>query len=365
VLALSAVIWAALRQPACTTRAVLRLFVSIRRRGNRTSGIPFPFGLPGRASKFQQPAARDERSSMLAQSFLFVTRHSAGARRLLFRWFFEQLARRSHYADGWTLMNYGYAQCGDANGFLPLHGADEPERYCIQLYHHVAGGVDLTNKDVLEVSSGRGGGASYVCRYLGPRTMTAVDIAPSAVAFCRRTHRLPGLRFIQGDAEDLPLFDSSVDVVINVEASFCYGSFDLFLLEVRRVLRPGGWFLYADLRLAGEISDLMAGLRHSGLELVRSEDITANVARALKLDGARRAAGAARLASLPSRGAMRLFVGVPGTRIPASLSSGRMQYHCFMLRKPLGDLSELPVPADDHPNELAFAGRPPAYAEAR
>ena len=375
VLALSAVLWAAVRQPACTTRALLRLFASIRRsrdarsgRPNRMRGSAYGFDLPGAASRFKQLAACDQRSSMLAQFFLCVTRQSAGARRLLFRCFFEQLARRSQHADGWTLMNYGYAEGADGNAFLPLHGVDEPERYCIQLYHRVAGSVELANKDVLEVSSGRGGGASYVCRYLGPRTMTAVDIAPSAVGFCRRAHRLPGLRFIQGDAEDLPLFDSSVDVVINIEASFCYGSLDLFLQEVRRVLRPGGWFLYADLRLAAEAKDLMAALRHSGLELVRIEDITANVARALQLDGPRRAAGAARLASLPLRGVMRLFVGAPGTRVPALLSSGRMQYYCFVLRKSLDDAGpseELPVTAADRAHPAAFVDTPREYAEPR
>jgi SAM-dependent methyltransferase len=262
---------------------------------------------------------------------------------LLFRWFFELLARRSRHADGWTMMNYGYATSGDGvgTGFLPLHEADEPERYCIQLYHHVASGASLAGKDVLEVSSGRGGGASYVCRYLGPKTMTAVDIAPSAVAFCRRTHRHPGLRFIQGDAEDLPLFDASVDVVLNVEASFCYGRIDRFLQEVRRVLRPGGHLLFADLRLVEEIDSLMAALRRSGLEQVRSEDITANVARALQLDGPRRAMGAARLGPFPSRAAMRLFVGAPGTRVPTLLQNGRMQYRCFALRKS-ADVAGLP-----------------------
>ena len=305
---------------------------------------------------------------MLAQSFLWMTRHSAGTRRLLFRWFFEQLARRSQHADGWTLMNYGYAQCGDGNGFLPLHEADEPERYCIQLYHHVVSGVDLASKDVLEVSSGRGGGASYVCRYLGPRTMTAVDIAPSAVGFCRRTHRRPGLRFIQGDAEDLPVFDDSVDVVINIEASFCYGSLDRFLQEVRRVLRPGGHFLYADLRLAAEMEDLTAALWRSGMDVVRSENITANVAKTLHLDGARRAAGAAKLASLPSRGAMRLFVGAPGTRVPALLGSGRMEYRCFVVRKPPDHpilLDRLPVRADRYMGGSTVAEPAPVYADLR
>lgn len=303
---------------------------------------------------------------MLGRSFLWITRYSAGARRLLFRWFFEQLARRSQHADRWTFMNYGYAGRADGPALLPLDAADEPERYCIQLYHHVASGATLTDKDVLEVSSGRGGGASYICRYLGPRSMTAVDIAPSAIAFCRRVHRLRGLRFIQGDAEDLPLFDNSVDVVLNVEASFCYGSIDRFLLEVRRVLRPGGHFLYADLRLAEEADDLIAALRRSGLELVRSEDITANVAGALQFDSARRAQGAARIAPFPLRGAIRLFVGAPGTRVPVLLGDGRMQYYCFVMCKSPDDVDvpdDLPMPAGHTPTVFADAVGAPDRAK--
>jgi SAM-dependent methyltransferase len=305
---------------------------------------------------------------MLARLFLWMTRHSAGARRLLFRHFFEQLARRLQQADRWTFMNYGYADRADGAGLVPLDAADEPERYCIQLYHHVACAANLADKDVLEVSSGRGGGASYICRYLGPRSMTAVDIAPSAIAFCRRVHRLPGLRFMQGDAEDLPLFDNSVDIVLNIEASFCYGRIDRFLSEVRRVLRPGGRFLYADLRLADEVADLMAALRHSGLELVDSEDITDSVARALQLDSARRARGAVTIAPVPFRAAIRLFVGAPGTRVPKMLGSRRMQYHCFVLRKSpdgVGAPGEAPMPARqgaDSPRPFAVAMATPDRA---
>ena len=40
------------------------------------------------------------------------------------------------------------------------------------LYHHVATSVDLAGKDVLEVSCGRGGGASYTDGYLPVRDNT-------------------------------------------------------------------------------------------------------------------------------------------------------------------------------------------------
>ena len=56
-------------------------------------------------------------------------------------------------------MNYGYAS---QNMTLELEKEDELERYPIQLYHYVASHSNVENKTVLEVGSGRGGGASYI-----------------------------------------------------------------------------------------------------------------------------------------------------------------------------------------------------------
>ena len=55
-------------------------------------------------------------------------------------------------------MNYGYADSQINRKTLPLKPADEPYRYFIQLYHHVAGAIDLTGLDVLEVGCGVGAG---------------------------------------------------------------------------------------------------------------------------------------------------------------------------------------------------------------
>jgi ubiquinone/menaquinone biosynthesis C-methylase UbiE len=85
-------------------------------------------------------------------------------------------------------------------------------------------------------------------RTLRPASYTGLDWNPAGVAFCRERHNLPGLDFVQGDAENLPFADQSFDAVINVEASHCYPRFARFLAEVARVLRPGGHFLYADVR---------------------------------------------------------------------------------------------------------------------
>ena len=104
----------------------------------------------------------------------------------------------------WTFMNYGYAP-DDEVETPTLEADDEINRYCIQLYHHVANAINLKGLKVLEVGSGRGGGANYIKRYLNPAQMVGVDFSDKAVDLCREHYRVEGLSFMPGDAEDLHL----------------------------------------------------------------------------------------------------------------------------------------------------------------
>ena len=61
-----------------------------------------------------------------------------------------------------VFMNYGYASDNGEFADLKLKSEDEPDRYSIQLYHHVTRNFDFKEKEVLEVGSGRGGGASFL-----------------------------------------------------------------------------------------------------------------------------------------------------------------------------------------------------------
>lgn len=271
---------------------------------------------------------------MVTQTFLWIARRSPRGRRLLFRLVFNRMAHVFGGLDWWTFMNYGYADLdGGADG-IALEATDEAERYPLQLYDRVARGADIAGKEVLEVSCGRGGGASYISRYLKPKTLAAIDISAHAIAFCRRVHGAPGLRFLEGDAERLPFPANSFDVVVNVEASFAYADIDRFFAEVVRVLRPGGRFLYADLRLADEVDGLVAALAASDLELLAAEEITENVVKALEIDNGRRVEAVARSAPVLLRRVMRTFVGAEGTRFPTLLGAGDLRYFNFVLEKP-------------------------------
>ena len=253
-------------------------------------------------------------------------------RRYMWRGLFELVAFYFRRAEFWTFMNYGYA--GDDLAGLPkLDGKDLAQRYAVYLYHRVAASVDLRNRVVLEVGSGRGGGASYVKRHLKARRVVGLDNASMAIAFCRRVHRVDGLEFIEGDAEALPFDDSSIDAVLNIESSFCYPSIERFFGEVRRVLRPQGHFLYADIRLVNEVEELDRQIAASGMALIERSDITANVNTALRLDSDHRADSGRRVCPPFLRKYFNVFLGVAGTRIPVQLGDGRMRYFAYILRK--------------------------------
>jgi len=213
---------------------------------------------------------------------------------------------------------------------LTLAESDEPFRPNIQLYHHVAAGADLAGARVLEVSCGHGGGASYLTRVFTPAEYVGLDLNPEGVRYCQGRHRVPGLRFVQGDAMALPFPDASFDVVVNVEASHCYPDFR----EVARVLKPGGRFAYADLRypsqVAGWVDDLA---KHPSLRLERMRLINPEVVRGMELNTPRYEAMIR--ANFP-RFLHRLgldFAGVKGSRLHRDALSGELSYRSCLLRK--------------------------------
>jgi fatty-acid O-methyltransferase len=188
-----------------------------------------------------------------------------------------------HADDDVLFMNWAYEE--DPPMALPLEPGDEIHRYPVQLYHATATqGGDLTGKRILEVGCGQGGGASYLTRTLKPVSYVGLDLNATGIEFCRRRHQVPGLEFIQGHAEDLPFPSESFDAVINVESSHFYPHFDGFLSEVRRVLRPGGTFLYTDVRQRFQCDQWEVDLNAAGMQMVSGREINTEVLRGMELN---------------------------------------------------------------------------------
>jgi len=255
-------------------------------------------------------------------------------RKALWRFWYPFLTRRL-CGDEVLFLNYAYEEEPPLN--IPLAPEDEPNRACIQLYHHVATQVPLGGKEVLEVSCGHGGGAAYLTRTLQPQRYTALDLNSEGIRFCQQRHRSDGLAFVQGDAAKLPFEPETFDAVINVEASHCYPDFPKFLAEVACVLRPGGHFLHADFRFADGLAKWEQALATGPLKILHTRSINAEVLRGMDRNSPRSLDLIAR--NLPKflHGLGRDFAGTRGSRIYNALSRGELTYRSYCLEKPVAN----------------------------
>jgi SAM-dependent methyltransferase len=266
---------------------------------------------------------------MLTSLVGFICRFG-GLRTTFWRQLYQLLAGRYRQFD-WTYMNYGY-RSADPSKALRLNPEDENDRYCIQLYDFVCSTADLKDKHVLEVGSGRGGGASYIARYLRPAAVTGVDFSSNAVEFCRQRHRVDHVTFRVGRAEALPFEDGVFDDVVNVESSHCYESMTAFIKEVRRVLKPDGSFDYADFRESNYLNQWRTELASAGMQIIRETDITKNILLALDADDERKAALIGGLVPKPFINSFKQFAGMRGSLIHEGFRTGRLTYRAFLLR---------------------------------
>ncbi len=208
-------------------------------------------------------------------------------KKLMLRFLHRVLLTRYGFAD-LKFMNYGYVCLDPESEFLELDESDELERYCLQLYNHTIRDVNLKGKDILEVGSGRGGGASFITRYHEPNSYVGLDLSKKLIRSCNKNYRIPGLSFVYGNAENLPFDDGSFDAIVNIESSRDYCNMNNFLSEVYRVLRPGGFLLLADLRTIEGNELLKSQFKKAGFNILKEENIVKNTLKALDLDYERR-----------------------------------------------------------------------------
>lgn len=247
---------------------------------------------------------------------------------------------RDDHSGRWALWNNFYAvDWGDTTtnnyGYAPAQGSD-PQRFQHQLYLELLKLLDermpaTRPLRLLEVSCGRGGGLGALLAAAPDRfDATALDVAPNAIAFCRKHHgEHDRLRFVEGSALDLPFPDASIDVLLNVEASNDYGDRARFFREVARVLGSGGVFLYAESLKSDQVEQVRAELAAAGLAAA-FRDVTGNVAEACRLDSDRRRKVIRRRAPLLVRLLLRRqlanYAGIEGSPKYRAFADGRRTY---------------------------------------
>ena len=120
------------------------------------------------------------------------------------------------------------------------------------LTDHCISGLDsLENKIILEIGCGNGVQTKYILNKFNPKSITGVDLNQENIRIANREKDRRGMKnihFFVDDAQQLSKFKkNSIDVIINIESAFHYPDKPLFLKQLFRVLKPGGYFLIADI----------------------------------------------------------------------------------------------------------------------
>ena len=250
-------------------------------------------------------------------------------REILFRTWYWYVNKADKNAEI-VFMNYGF---GGKEHHIPLEDHHEPNRYSIQLYHHLADQVEIKNKNIVEIGCGRGGGLSYINRKFSPASAKGIDLVNKAVTFCNRYHKHERLTFAQGDAQNLNLENNTCDVVINVESSHRYPSMSSFLKEVNRILRPNGHFLFTDFRYDHEMDHLKKEIEMSGMSVLKERYINHEVVEALKLDDERKRRLVKKLAPKFLHKTALNFAGTVGSETYNLFANQKYIYFSYILKK--------------------------------
>tara|TARA_B110000014_G_C20110026_1_gene584545 strand:- start:511 stop:1341 length:831 start_codon:yes stop_codon:yes gene_type:complete len=247
----------------------------------------------------------------------------------MWRWWYQRLAKAKAWGD-FGYMNYGFIDDDQPT----LESEDEPDRLFIQLYHMNIRDLELGGKQVLEVGSGRGGGAHWIARTYDPASLTGLDYSAAAVKLCTRMYGdQENLKYLEGNAMELPFDDASFDVVYNVESSHCYSDMSAFIQEAFRVLRPGGHFAWTDFRDEGRMQETRKSFDATEFTILKNDDITSEVLAALDEVSDDKQSRIQKGTGPIIRRSFETFAGVRGTPVYESFQKGELRYYRYLLRK--------------------------------
>lgn len=97
----------------------------------------------------------------------------------------------------------------------------------------------VAGRSVLDAGCGVGYGSTDLATE-PPPWYVGLDRSVDAIRVARGRYRALGRRFLVADVSALPFKDDQFDVVLSFEVVEHLGTVDLYLRELRRVLRPGG-----------------------------------------------------------------------------------------------------------------------------
>lgn len=180
---------------------------------------------------------------------------------------------------GWRWLHAGVAPAGPDDEVIdtPLRWGPVNADHA-RLTAELIGPTDLDGADLLEAGCGRGGNLMACGRWFALRRSVGLDLAGEALRSLADLGDR-GVRAVHGDAEDLPFAEDSFDALLCIESAAHYPDRLRFFGEVARVLRSGGWFLYAESLDEPARAAIGRTLTACGLDLAFHADVGPRVRR--------------------------------------------------------------------------------------
>ncbi len=117
--------------------------------------------------------------------------------------------------------------------------------------------------DCLEIGCGNGAISRDLARRYGARVV-GIDLDTEQVKLAQEgMNDAPRAGFLVADAKRLPFEDSRFDVVLSFQVMHHIPDWLNALAEMKRVLKPGGYFIYADIIFTGWLARLGRSFEHS------------------------------------------------------------------------------------------------------
>ncbi len=96
----------------------------------------------------------------------------------------------------------------------------------------------IKDKDVIDIACGEGYGSFLMSNYA--KNVKGIDINNDVIENAKIKYKKDNLDFLQGTVANIPLQDSSIDVIVSFETIEHITMHDEMMREIKRVLKPDG-----------------------------------------------------------------------------------------------------------------------------